>query len=138
MRAVRADRREDEAAHVLVIDDDRLIRDALTDVLTAAGYRVTAAEDGTAGLRRFADGHYHVIVTDVRMPGPDGWEVARRAREASTDVAIVVMSAGLDRSVPAGDGDARRLATLPKPFELDELVDIIDRLTCSSGTPDGV
>ena len=45
-----------------------------------------------------------MIITDVRMPGPDGWEVARRIREASSDV------------------------TLPKPFTLEELIGIIDRL----------
>lgn len=125
-----------QPAHVLVIDDDRLVRDALADVLTSAGYRVTLAENGTAGLRHFADGGYHVIVTDVRMPGPDGWEVARRVREVSADVGIVVMSAGLDHRAPA-DADSHRLATLPKPFDLQDLLAIIDRLTPSAQAPGG-
>ncbi len=113
---------------VLVIDDDRRIRDVLAELLTSAGFRVTVAESGTAGLRRFAEGHFHVIVTDVRMPGLDGWEVARRIREASSDVGIVVMSASLDRRDAIGHGDAQRGVTLRKPFPLEELIGIIARL----------
>jgi CheY-like chemotaxis protein len=113
---------------VLVIEDDPLVRDVLAEVLTSAGCRVTVANNGTTGLRRFADGRYHVVLTDVRMPGPDGWEVARRVREASADVGIIVMSASFDRRDPNGDGDSRRLVTLPKPFTLEELIGLIGRL----------
>jgi two-component system response regulator MprA len=121
---------------VLVIDDDRLFRDVLADLLTSAGYRVTVAENGTVGLRRFADGHYHVIITDVRMPGPDGWEVARRVRAVSADVGIIVMSGGsLEPRDPAVNGNAGRLVTLPKPFPLEELIGLIDSLVRPSPGP---
>jgi two-component system response regulator MprA len=117
---------------VLVIDDSCLVRDALGELLTSAGFRVTLAESGTAGLERFAHGHFDVIVTDVRMPGPDGWEVARRIRQASADVGIIVMSASLDQRQAMGDGDAPRVMTLAKPFSLEELIGIIDRLVALS------
>jgi DNA-binding response OmpR family regulator len=64
---------------------------------------------GREGLRRFASGRFHVVVTDVRMPGPDGWEVARRLREASAE-------------------DGCQLAILAKPFTLEQLTATIDRL----------
>jgi two-component system response regulator MprA len=118
---------------VLVIDDDRLVRDALAEVLTSAGFRVTLAENGTAGLERFAHGHFDVIVTDVRMPGPNGWEVARKIRQASADVGIIVMSANLDHRTAPGDGDAAQVMTLAKPFSLEELIGVIDGLVALSG-----
>ena len=116
------------AVDVLVIEDDRLIRELLGELLASAGYRVTVAKNGTEGLRRFADGRFHVVVTDVRMPGPDGWEVARRLREASADVGIIVMSASLDSEDNTRGEDGRHLATLAKPFTLEQLIATIDRL----------
>ena len=114
---------------VLVIDDDRLFRDVLADILTSAGYRVTLAENGIVGLKRFAEGHYDVILTDVRMPGPDGWEVVRRVRALSADVGIIVMSGGsLEPRNPTTNGNAGRLMTLPKPFPLEDLLGLIGSL----------
>ena len=127
MRAVEIGRRA-VAVDVLVIEDDRLIREVLGDLLTPAGYRVTVAKNGIEGLTRFAAGRFHVVVTDVRMPGPDGWEVARRLRDASADVGIIVMSASLDSEDRAPADDGRHLATLAKPFTLEQLTATIDRL----------
>jgi DNA-binding response OmpR family regulator len=115
------------AADVLVIEDDRLLREILCELLASNGYRVMAAANGTDGLKHFATGHYGVIITDVRMPGPDGWEVARRVSAASPEVGIIVMS-GLDpRELRAAGG--RRLTTLAKPFTLEELLAAITRVT---------
>lgn len=77
---------------VLLIDDDCVIREILAELLVSAGYGVTVADNGSEGLRRLVDGRFDVIVTDVRMPGLDGWEVARRLRGLSPDVEIIVMS----------------------------------------------
>jgi CheY-like chemotaxis protein len=116
------------AVDVLVIEDERLLRELLAELLASAGYRVTAAKNGTEGLRRFADGRFHVVVTDVRMPGPDGWEVARRLREASAHVGIIIMSASFAPEDNTPGEDRRRLAILAKPFTLDQLTATIDRL----------
>jgi CheY-like chemotaxis protein len=89
---------------------------------------VTVAENGTEGLRRFADGRFNVVVTDVGMPGPDGWEIARQLREASAAVGIVVMSGSFDFRDNTPSEDNSHLATLAKPFSLEQLTAIIDRL----------
>jgi len=130
MRPIRAVEigRPAVAVDVLVIEDDRRIRELLGELLASAGYRVTVAKNGTEGLRRFAHGRFHVVVTDVRMPGPDGWEVARRLREASADVGIIVMSASFDSEDNTRGEDGRHLAILAKPFTLEQLTAIIDHL----------
>jgi DNA-binding response OmpR family regulator len=127
MRAVEI-HRPAVTVDVLVIEDDRLIREVLRELLASAGYGVTVAENGTEGLRRFADGRFHVVVTDVRMPGPNGWEVARRLREASADMGIIVMSASFDSEDNTRGEECCHLATLAKPFTLEQLTATIDRL----------
>jgi DNA-binding response OmpR family regulator len=117
-----------ENVDVLVMEDDGRIRELLGDLLASAGYRVTVASTGTEGLRLFADGRFHVVVTDVRMPGPDGWEVARRLREASADVGIIVMSASFDSEDSIRGENCGHLAILAKPFTLEQLTATIDRL----------
>jgi CheY-like chemotaxis protein len=126
--SVKETTRSPAAVEILVIDDDRVIREVLAELLASVGYGVTVAGGGIEGLRRFVDGRFDVIVTDVCMPGLDGWEVARRLRDVSSDVGIIVMSASLDHRdrVRAEDG---RLAMLAKPFTLEELTAAIDRLT---------
>ena len=115
-------------ADVLLIEDDRLIREILRELLISNGCRVTVAESGADGLRQFANGRYQVVITDVRMPAPDGWEIARRVRAASPDIGIVVMSGSLDPDALHA-ASPHRLATLAKPFALEELLAAIDRVT---------
>jgi DNA-binding response OmpR family regulator len=69
-----------------------------------------------------------VVVTDVGMPGPDGWEIARQLREASADVGIIVMSGSFDSLDNTRSEDGADLATLAKPFSLEHLTAIIERL----------
>ena len=113
---------------VLVVDDDLVIREVLGALLASVGYRVTVARNGAEGLRRFADGRFQVVVTDVGMPGLDGWEIARQLREASADVGIIVMSGSFDSADNTRGEDCSHLATLAKPFALEQLTTIIERL----------
>lgn len=115
-------------ADVLVMEDDHLIREVLGELLASAGYHVTVAENGIEGLHRFADGGFHVVLTDLRMPGLSGWEVARRLRAASTDVGIIVMSASFDSGDNIRGEDCGHLATLAKPFTMEQLTATIERL----------
>ena len=69
-----------------------------------------------------------MVVTDVGMPGPDGWEIARRLRETSADVGIVVMSGSFDSADNTRGEDCCHLATLAKPFSLEQQTTIIERL----------
>ena len=107
---------------ILVVDDDRAIRDSLDRALRFHGYEVAVAADGLAALRAVASEAPDAIVLDVGMPGPDGFAVARRLRGEGEGTPIIMLTArdavpdrvqGLD----AGADDY-----LVKPFALEELL----------------
>jgi two-component system, OmpR family, response regulator len=82
----------DATPHILVIDDDREIRDLLARFLEKQQIRVTAARDGKDARRAWVNGHYHLVVLDLMLPGESGLELARWLRSQS-DIPIVILTA---------------------------------------------
>ena len=78
--------------HILVVDDDREIRDLLGKFLERQRLRVTTARDGKDARRAFANGHFQLVVLDLMMPGEGGMEVARWLR-AESNVPIIMLTA---------------------------------------------
>jgi CheY-like chemotaxis protein len=115
---------------VLVIEDNDLLREIIGLMLADAGHRVTLARDGREGLRNLARQTVDVVVSDVAMPGLDGWDVARAVRQAAPHVGIVLMSGTFE---PGDRGTARAggVVLLPKPFALHELTEAIERALAS-------
>jgi CheY-like chemotaxis protein len=116
---------------ILVIEDDSGIREALATGLEAAGLRVDVAVDGLDGLARLHDGvKPSVIVLDLRMPRLGGEEFLRamRANPLFEHVPVITMTAGLGPS----SSDREVLAHLHKPFDLEELLQIVLSLTEAS------
>jgi len=82
-------------AALFLVEDDALIRELLEASLTEAGFQVIEVSDGTKALAEFqADAtRFRAVITDIRLgAGPDGWAVARRARELVPTMPVVYMS----------------------------------------------
>ena len=77
---------------VLVVDDQKTIRDLLTDVLESAGYLVTTASDGKQGVRALFETKPDLVITDLFMPGMDGNEFSKLVRMAC-DAPIIMLTA---------------------------------------------
>jgi two-component system, OmpR family, response regulator MprA len=106
---------------VLVIDDDRAVRDALRRAFTLDGYDVQAAEGGLEGLQRLDETRPDVVVLDVMMPDVGGLEVCRRMRSAGDRTPILMLTAR-DAVSDRIDGlDAGADDYLVKPFDVGEL-----------------
>ena len=108
-------------AHVLVVDDDKAVRDSLDRALRMAGHEVSQAEHGLAALEQVRIERPDVMVLDVSMPGVDGLGVARRLRDDGDDLPILMLTArdAVDDRVAGLDAGADDY--LVKPFALEEL-----------------
>lgn len=78
-------------ARILIIDDERAIRNTLKDILETEKYKVDLAEDGMTGLEKIEENEYDVILCDIKMPKMDGIEVLEKARQIS-DAPVIMIS----------------------------------------------
>src|SRR5262245_30433223 len=85
----------DDAPHVLVVDDDRRLRDLLGRFLAEHGYRVTAAANAGQANSKLDNILFDIIVLDIMMPGENGFDFAKRLRQTSA-VPILMMTARTD------------------------------------------
>ena len=77
---------------ILVIDDEKPIRDALHNILTAEQYQVDIVENGKKGLEMLAENDYDVVLCDIKMPGMDGLEVMSKANQTQPEVPFILIS----------------------------------------------
>jgi DNA-binding response OmpR family regulator len=110
---------------VLVIDDEAVLRGLLRDMLAACGYEVDLAEDGAAGVARFQQSHYRAVITDLLMPGMNGFEVARALRTIDPAVRIIMLT-GSAPQLTAGRAREAGLTLLHKPIALSDLKAAVD------------
>jgi len=107
---------------ILVVDDERAVRESLGRALELEGYRVEYAADGGEALYRLESEQPDAIVLDVLMPGIDGLEVARRVRRAGNRVPVLMLTAREEVQDRVAGLDAGADDYLTKPFALEELV----------------
>jgi DNA-binding response OmpR family regulator len=127
---------------LLVIDDDNLVRAALTDMLQTAGFEVIATSNGRLGLELLDTTAVDAIITDILMPEQEGLETIRKARQRFPDIRILAISGG-----GAGGGETQLLRfaesfgadqTLPKPFTGSQLVAAVRALLARGGGKPGL
>ncbi|NUS94036.1 MAG: response regulator, partial [Nocardia sp.] len=107
---------------ILVVDDDRAVRESLRRSLTFNGYTVDLAVDGIDALEKATADRPDALVLDVMMPRLDGLEVCRRLRSTGDDLPILVLTARDSVSERVAGLDAGADDYLPKPFALEELL----------------
>ncbi len=108
---------------VLIIDDDRVLRQTLAAALEAEGYAVAEAADGREGLNKAVKGGFDLVVLDVVMPEMGGLDVCRRLREAGRQVPVIVCSGKKKKEVDKVLGlELGGDDYLTKPFGTDEFI----------------
>ncbi|HEU5055192.1 MAG TPA: sigma-54 dependent transcriptional regulator [Kofleriaceae bacterium] len=113
---------------ILIVDDEANARTALAELLRDEGFQVETAADGFKALPKLEDFGPDLLLTDLKMPGLDGLELMRRARENDPEIAAVVMTAygAIDTAVSAMRQGAADYLT--KPINVDELLIVMDRV----------
>jgi len=114
-------------ANILIIDDESSIRDFLKNFLEKNKYTVNTASNGEEGLKIFSQDLYHVVITDLKMPPPDGMEVLRIVKETSPQTAVIMMTAhgNTENAVEAMKLGAEDY--IQKPFKLEEFKILLEK-----------
>ena len=114
---------------ILIIDDERAIRNSLGEILSDEGYEVDVAEDGAKGLAMVDKEKFSIIFCDIKMPGMDGIEVLDKLIEMGTDAAVVMISGHGDISTAVECIKKGAFDYIPKPLDLNRILITIKNAT---------
>lgn len=121
-------------ANVWIVDDDQAMRWVLERAFEKAGIPVTAFESATAALRTLEHHVPTAILTDVRMPGMDGFEFLQRIKAEHPMLPIIIMTAHSDLQSAVGAYEKGAFDYLPKPFDVDEAIELARRACLAAGS----
>ena len=106
---------------IMIIDDEEMIRHALSYALSLGGHHVITAADGKEALGLFKNGTYDIAFVDLKMPGMDGWELANAIKQVAPDTMVVLMTGWSVQLDDANLKESHVDAVIAKPFELSEV-----------------
>jgi CheY-like chemotaxis protein len=111
---------------ILLVDDNTVVRDMLVDLVASFGYRADAAASGDEAIALFDRGQYSLVLTDLLMPGMNGWDVLAAIRERDPHFPVVIITG----SPVVGDPRASQpgVALVKKPVDVMGLHATIQRL----------
>lgn len=115
------------AGTILIVDDDRAVVDLLAEALGEVGYHVRIAFDGQMALEAVDRLATDLVVTDIRMPRMDGRDLVRRLRDRDRPIPVLVLTGAPDHE------DDPEVPVLTKPFSIEEVVGMVDRLIARAG-----
>ncbi len=115
----------ENAAHILVVDDELSMRELLELMLGKEGYRVACAENGHAAVSMVAKERYDLLLCDIRLGDISGLEVLRACKRAQPNTVVIMISAYASTETAVEAMNAGAFDYVPKPFDKDELVEAI-------------
>jgi len=115
----------DAMYHILVIDDEKMILDLVQFVLSKAGFKVEIALDGQEGIKKFDNGRFDLVITDILMPGLDGRDVVEHIRNSDKPCTPIIGISG----TPWLFKNIQFDAVFTKPFLFEDLVSSIRHLS---------
>ena len=117
------------SAKILIVDDEQFVRDLLEKVLRRRGHDVVVVGDADQALKALEAAEFDLLLTDVVMPGMDGFDLLRRVKSAYPQIKVIVLT-GYARKQSISDfllyGADEYLS---KPFQVHELISAVDRVT---------
>ncbi|MDR6757739.1 two-component system phosphate regulon response regulator OmpR [Mycoplana sp. BE70] len=128
------ERLSDDAAHLLIVDDDKRIRELLSRYLTGEGFRVTVASDADEARRKLQGLDFDLIIMDLMMPGESGLQLTQSLRSIRT-VPIIMLTALTETTARIEGLEAGADDYLAKPFEPRELVLRINNILKRNAQP---
>lgn len=118
------------SSQVLIVDDSRTIRELLSSVLENAGFRVTSANDGKAGLEAATSNSYDLVITDVNMPEMNGIDLLKSLRKIPqySFKPILILTTEFSDEMKMKGKNAGATGWMVKPFDPEKMIDVIKRI----------
>jgi len=123
-----------KSAHVLVVEDEKNVREVLDAILSTAGHRVTQTASGEEGIELFRKQKPDIVITDLGMPGLSGWDVAGKIK-ASDPFTPVILSTGW--GVKPGQNEVHMKnvdRVISKPFKMEQILNLVSELLAQRKT----
>jgi DNA-binding NtrC family response regulator len=120
-------RQEKGMYHLLVVDDEEVIREGMRRILEAEGYRVTTSATGRTAIETIQERDFNVVITDLKMPGMDGIEVLKAIKILQPEVPVIIITgyASVDTAVDAMKNGA--FDYIAKPFSSDLIIEKVKK-----------
>jgi len=111
-------------SNILIIDDEDAIVLVVKEALESFGFNVEIATDGLEGIKKYDEDHFDLVITDIRMPGLDGYSVSKHIRNFDIENTPIIGISGTPWLLKDNNFDA----VLEKPFSIKTLINIIVHL----------
>ena len=121
---------------ILILDDEPVVGERLKATLEKAGFVVDAFSSSGEALTRLREEHYDILVTDLKMSGPDGMDVLRAAKEALPNIKPVVITGFATKDTADEAMRSGAVAFIAKPFKMSELRDLLQQLVAVDRRPE--
>lgn len=119
---------ETELKRILVVDDERAVRKMLSELLSNDGYQVVTAQDGYEGLELFQTNPIGLVLTDLNMPGMDGWSLASNIKAQSPGTPVVMVTGSGKEEVLERKKSSHVDGVIFKPFCIEEVIETLREL----------
>ncbi len=113
---------------VLIVEDDKDLREALAEVISARGIEVSQESNGEAGLAAIERRAFALVITDVRLPGTSGIQLARDLARIAPGTRLVLMTAYPEWMMDRLEPPLSSLCILLKPFDIEEFADFVENV----------
>ncbi len=121
-----------QGQRILIVEDDKQIREMLQETLRQEGYETSTAADGELALEQFRKHPAQVVVTDILMPNKEGLQLIKELRKEAPHVGVIAVSGGAPRLQPGCNLELATLfgadATFQKPLDIDALLEAVKKL----------
>jgi two-component system capsular synthesis sensor histidine kinase RcsC len=113
---------------ILIVDDAKATRDALSNIFSVMGFKVDVASNGNEGLNLFSKNSFDLVITDLQMPGMDGWNVAFRIKDKSPNTPVVLITGSEKEAVMEKLKGGCVDSVLFKPFRLEDIQEMVQKM----------
>jgi two-component system capsular synthesis sensor histidine kinase RcsC len=113
---------------ILIVDDAKATRDALSNIFSVMGFKVDVASNGNEGLNLFSKNSFDLVITDLQMPGMDGWNLAFRIKDKSPNTPVVLITGSEKEAVMEKLKGGCVDSVLFKPFRLEDIQEMVQKM----------